>query len=179
MDAIVVNLYGFYIAKIWMWTGCKRGLKQQLKPAEHKANNCQTCCECCDDLMPDWAGLVWPGLATSNLQLIAAAQKPQIGPDAAADGGYCRTTAGPQTGPGMTHAGNHNVTATATASTQADRQQMVHANLWHATKRTHTHTSLASIPRNRFLSSSFFYLFHSFFTTWRSCFLCDQRRQNI
>lgn len=67
MDAIVVNLYGFYIAKIWMWTGCKRGLKQQLKPAEHKANNCQTCCECCDDLMPDWAGLVWPGLATSNI----------------------------------------------------------------------------------------------------------------
>lgn len=48
-------------------------------------------------------------MATSNLQLIAAAQKPQIGPDAAADGGYCRTTAGPQTGPGMTHAGDHNV----------------------------------------------------------------------
>lgn len=67
MHAIVVNLYGFYIAKIWMWTGCKRGLKQQLKPAKHKANNCQTCCECCDDLMPDWAGQVWPGLATSNI----------------------------------------------------------------------------------------------------------------
>lgn len=84
---------------------------------EHKANNCQTCCECCDDLMPDWAGLAWPG----NKQHIAAAQKPQIGPDAAADGGYCRTTAGPQTGPGMTHAGNHNVTATATAGWQARR----------------------------------------------------------
>lgn len=176
MDAIVVNLYGFYIAKIWMWTGCKRGLKQQLKPAEHKANNCQTCCECCDDLMPDWAGQVWPG----NKQLATYCSSPKaanwsrrcswwrILPDnrRASDWARHDSCRQPQC-------------ATATASTQADRQQMVHANLWHATKRTHSHTLLASIPRNRFLSSSFFYLFHSFFTIWRSCFLCDQRRQNI
>lgn len=39
---------------------------------------------------------------------------------------------------------------------------MVHANLWHATKRRHTRISLESIPRNRFLSSSFFASFIHF-----------------
>lgn len=117
----------------------------------------------------------WPGLA-GNKQLIAAAQKPQIGTDSAADGGYCRTTAGPQTGPGMTHAGNHNVTATATATVlarpgQAGRQaRRLTGNKWcmqicgmlqnvdilaYHLKVSHA-TGFCPVP---------FYFFHSFFTT--------------